>query len=41
MTRLNPDNDDFLIYKLDVLDEFVDKPFQIFNDLGELDLADI
>jgi hypothetical protein len=41
VTRLNPDNDEFIIYKLDVLDEFVDKPFQIFCDLGELDLADI
>ena len=41
VTRLNADNEDFMLYKLNLLDEFVDKPFQIFCDLGELDLHEI
>lgn len=27
VTRLNADNEDFMLYKLNLLDEFVDKPF--------------
>jgi hypothetical protein len=36
--RLNPDNEDFLLYKINMLEEFQDRAFAIFNDLGELDL---
>lgn len=39
IVRLNPDNEDYLLYKINILEEFQDRAFAIFNDLGELDLA--
>lgn len=39
--RMNPEDDSFINYKSNLIDEFPDMAFNIFDNLGELDLLKI